>query len=146
MSLRFAKYQALGNDYIVCDAGDWNVGFTPAQLARICDRHLGLGSDGVLWGPLPTPDADFGLRIYNPDGGEAQKSGNGLRIFCRYLYDRGWVHAAPFRVWTVGGVVHAQVLDKGRRVTVEMGSVSFDSARIPVAGPRREVIDEEVAI
>jgi diaminopimelate epimerase len=146
MSLRFAKYQALGNDYLVCDPADWPDGITPGQIARICDRHFGVGSDGILWGPLPAQDAPFGLRIYNPDGGEAQKSGNGLRIFCRYLYDRALVADAPFRIWTVGGLVRAQVLDGGRRVEVEMGRVSFDSALIPVTGPRREVIEEEMVV
>ena len=144
--MNFSKYHALGNDYLVCDYAHWPHGFAVDEIARICDRHFGIGSDGILWGPLPTPEADFGLRIYNPDGSEAQKSGNGLRIFCRYLFDRGRVAQAPFRVWTLGGVVCAQVLDNGRSITVEMGRASFASAMIPVAGPAREVIDETMAI
>jgi diaminopimelate epimerase len=144
--VKFSKYHALGNDYLVCDYADWPQGFAVDEIVRICDRHFGIGSDGILWGPLATPEADFGLRIYNPDGSEAQKSGNGLRIFCRYLFDRGRVAQAPFRVWTLGGVVRAQVLDGGRSVTVEMGRASFASATIPVAGAPRDVIDETMAI
>jgi diaminopimelate epimerase len=144
--VKFSKYHALGNDYLVCDHADWPQGFAAGEIVRICDRHFGIGSDGILWGPLATPEAEFGLRIYNPDGSEAQKSGNGLRIFCRYLFDRGRVAQAPFRVWTLGGVVRAQVLDGGRSVTVEMGRASFASAMIPVAGAPRDVIDETMAI
>jgi len=144
--VHFAKYHALGNDYLVCDPADWPEGFEPEAIQRICDRHFGIGADGILWGPLPTSEADFALRIYNPDGGEAQKSGNGLRIFCRYLFDRGLVRAAPFRVWTLGGVVAAQILEGGKSIKVEMGRVSFDSSQIPVAGPRREVVDEEMVV
>jgi diaminopimelate epimerase len=144
--MRFAKYHALGNDYVVCDAADWPRGFSEDAIRRICDRHFGIGSDGILWGPLPVDAAPFGLRIYNPDGSEAQKSGNGLRIFCRYLFDEGKVAGAPFDVWTLGGVVRAQVLEGGASVEVEMGRVRFDTASIPMTGPAREAIDEEMKI
>lgn len=144
--MRFLKYHALGNDYLVIDPVDHVNEFTAAEIIRICHRNFGIGSDGILWGPLPArDDAPFSLRIFNPDGGEAQKSGNGLRIFCRYLFDQGKVGHAPFKVHTRGGVVQATVHGKGESVTVEMGSVSFDSARIPVAGDRREVVRETLS-
>jgi len=114
----------------------------PVLVRRICDRHVGVGSDGIL---LETPAAaGVGLRILNPDGSEAEKSGNGLRIFARYLFDAGRVGGEQFAVETRGGVVQCQVRDAGRTVFVEMGRASFDSARIPVAGPRREVLDEPI--
>lgn len=144
--VRFAKYHALGNDYLVLDPRDSAAPPSPAQIRRICHRNFGLGSDGILWGPLPSPRAPFGLRIFNPDGGEAEKSGNGLRIFSRHLFDTGRVQAAPFKIDTVGGVVEAQVLQGGGVVTVDMGRVRFDSASIPVAGPAREVINETIAV
>jgi diaminopimelate epimerase len=144
--MHFAKYHALGNDYVVCDAADWPHGFSEADIRRICDRHFGIGSDGILWGSLPNDTAPFGLRIYNPDGSEAQKSGNGLRIFCRYLFDAGKVAGEPFQVWTMGGVVRAQILEGGASVEIEMGRVRFDSASIPMTGPAREVIGEEMQI
>lgn len=144
--MRFYKYQALGNDYLVIPPADVPNGLSAAEIIRICDRHYGVGSDGILLGPLPSMEADFGLRLFNPDGGEFEKSGNGLRIFARYLWDEGLVQAAPFTIMTPGGRVTAQVFDQGRRVTVEMGQVSFDSTRIPVLGPPREVLNETIEI
>lgn len=144
--MRFYKYQALGNDYIVIPPSDAPNGLAAAEIIRICDRHYGVGSDGILLGPLPSTEADFGLRLFNPDGGEFEKSGNGLRIFARYLWDEGLVQAAPFTIMTPGGRVTAQVFDQGRRVTVDMGQVSFDSTRIPVLGPPRAVLNETIEI
>jgi diaminopimelate epimerase len=86
------------------------------------------------------------LRLFNPDGCEFEKSGNGLRIFARYLLDRGLVGAEPFAVYTPGGPITARVHEGGRRVTVDMGLCRFDSAAIPVAGPPREVLDEEMIV
>ncbi len=145
--MRFFKYHALGNDYLVIDPRDHPNVFSRGEIVRICHRNFGLGSDGILWGPLAaTPDAAFALRIFNPDGSEAQKSGNGLRIFCRYLFDQGHVANEAFRVNTQGGVVSAKVHGRGETVTVEMGQVSFQSERIPVAGAPREVIRETLEI
>jgi diaminopimelate epimerase len=144
--MRFYKYQALGNDYIVIPPIAAPNGLTAAEIIRICDRHYGVGSDGILLGPLPSLEADFGLRLFNPDGGEFEKSGNGLRIFARYLWDEGLVQAAPFTIMTPGGRVTAQLFDQGRRVTVDMGQVSFDSTRIPVLGPPREVLNETIEV
>lgn len=141
-TLPFAKYHGLGNDYIVIDPSALRRELTPALIQHICDRHYGAGSDGILLGPLPATTAAYGLRIFNPDGSEAEKSGNGLRIFARYLWDRGLVDQEPFTVATAGGVVTAQVEPGGRLVTVGMGRVSFDSQAIPVAGPPREVLNE----
>lgn len=143
--MRFAKYHALGNDYIVMDPASAGPVPSPAQIRRICHRHFGIGSDGILWGPLPVEGADAGLRIFNPDGSEAEKSGNGLRIFSRYLFDRGLVGASPFKIQTPGGLVESTVLDSGALVRVDMGRVSFMSDRIPVAGAVREVVDEPIA-
>jgi len=118
----------------------------PEQIRRICRRNYGVGSDGILYGPIDTGEADFALRIFNPDGSEAEKSGNGLRIFARYLRDRGKVQDQPFSISTPGGRVQAQIKDGGAMVTVEMGRVSFDSTQIPVAGPQREVINETITL
>jgi len=144
--MKFYKYHALGNDYIVLDPKD--VPGEPAEehIRRICHRNYGIGSDGILYGPLDTKEADFALRIFNPDGSEAEKSGNGLRIFSRYLWDTGRVRTEQFTIMTAGGKVSSQVHENGQQVTVEMGRVSFDSAKIPVAGPPREVITEEMQI
>ncbi|MEO6566025.1 MAG: diaminopimelate epimerase, partial [Casimicrobiaceae bacterium] len=144
--MRFFRYHAIGNDYIVLREADLAAPLTPAQTRRICHRNFGVGSDGILL-HLQNADTDrFHLRIYNPDGSESEKSGNGLRIFSRYLHDRKLVGDAPFAVVTPGGTVHCRVSGDGRVVTVEMGALTFDSARIPVAGPPREVLRESFTI
>ena len=122
--MRFHKYHALGNDYIVLNPADfpsWGAAPTVDQIRVVCHRNFGVGSDGILWGPLPSSAARFGLRIFNPDGSEAGKSGNGLRIFARYLHDCGRVGSEAFTIEVPGGVVEAQVLDDGDRVRVDMG-------------------------
>lgn len=140
---RFHKYQALGNDYLVLEEHGAPE-LEPQLVRRICDRHFGIGSDGILIGRAAPASGRFVLRIFNPDGSEAEKSGNGLRIFARHLWDTKQVSGAPFVVETKGGDVTCQVLDEGRSIRVEMGTASFDSAKIPVAGPKREVVDEAI--
>lgn len=149
--MRFHKYHALGNDYIVCDPGDfpsWNPAPTVDQIRVVCHRNFGVGSDGILWGPLPSKQSEFGLRIFNPDGSEAEKSGNGLRIFSRYLYDQKLVKNPSFTIETPGGHVQSVIKDNGRLITVAMGQVSFDSTKIPVnpATPARHVLNEKITI
>ncbi|MCD8482027.1 MAG: diaminopimelate epimerase [Verrucomicrobia bacterium] len=123
--MHFSKYHALGNDYLVLDPANLATLPSPEWIERVCHRNFGLGSDGILHGPLPSDRARFGLRIYNPDGSEAEKSGNGLRIFARYLFDQGLVSGETFTVDTPGGVVACTVQDLGRKITVEMGKVQF---------------------
>ncbi|MFZ6778739.1 diaminopimelate epimerase [Undibacterium sp. Ji83W] len=144
MEISFAKYQALGNAYLVLDAGAIDLGMD--EIMRLCDFRNGIGSDGVLFGPSYPDDADFGLRIINPDGSEAEKSGNGLRIFCQYLYDQGLVGKQVFTVKTRGGIVQARVFAEQQLVEVSMGQVSFQAEQIPVLGPAREVLLEEIAL
>ena len=144
--MKFCKYHALGNDYLVIDPKDAPTPLTEAQIKLICHRNFGVGSDGILLGPSPSGRASFALRIFNPDGSEAEKSGNGLRIFSRYLWDRRLVNNDEFALQTPGGVVKCRVLEGGRTVRVEMGKVSFWSDEIPVTGPRREVINEKITV
>jgi len=144
--MRFFKYHALGNDYIVINPADLESELSTLHIRLICHRNFGVGSDGILLGPLKAEGASFGVRIFNPDGSEAEKSGNGLRIFSRYLWDQGRVQDEPFTVRTTGGVVESRVHPGGRLVTVEMGQVSFDSAKIPVRGEGREVLNETLVV
>ncbi len=149
--MRFHKYHALGNDYIVLNPADfpsWGAAPTTDQIRVVCHRNFGVGSDGILWGPLPSRESQHGLRIFNPDGSEAEKSGNGLRIFSRFLWDQKLVREASFTVETPGGHVRSEIRDNGSLIKVAMGSVSFDSARIPVnvSGPAREVLNEKVTV
>src|SRR5262247_1247966 len=139
---RFTKGHGLGNDYLVMDERDVDFPLGSAAVRWICHRNWGVGSDGIL---LRTESdvADVGLRIFNPDGSEAEKSGNGLRIFSKYLWERGGLRKSPMRIETKGGVVEAVCHLVGERVdevTVEMGHATFRAPEIPMHGPDREVV------
>jgi len=142
----FYKYHALGNDYIVISPDEFGGEMTPELIRLICHRNFGIGSDGILYGPFNDPEHDFTLKIYNPDGSEAEKSGNGLRIFSRFLWDKGLIGSRPVKIKTAGGPVNARIGDNGKIITVDMGQVSFDSRKIPVKGTAREVINETIDI
>ncbi len=146
MNIAFSKYHALGNDYIVIDPKHLSAPLTTEQVKLICHRNFGVGSDGILLGPLPSTTAKCALKIYNPDGSIAEKSGNGVRIFSRYLWDTKFVGNDEFALQTDGGIVRSTVFDGGKMVRVEMGKVSFDSAKIPVSGAPREVINEKISV
>ena len=144
--MKFWKYHALGNDYLVLDSKDLSAPLTTEQVKMICHRNFGVGSDGILLGTRPAQGTPFALRIFNPDGSEAEKSGNGLRIFSRYLWDQKLVGDGEFAIETPGGLVKSTVMEGGRMVRVEMGKVSFWSDKIPVTGQRREVINEKIEV
>ena len=146
--MKFEKYHALGNDYLIYNPRDEDISFSENDIIRICHRNFGLGSDGILVGPTHSNEADFNLKILNPDGSEAEKSGNGLRIFARYLRDIERVSTSPFKVETLGGIVTCQVSDDKSVITVEMGKVSFESDVIPVniEGKPREICNETIEI
>lgn len=143
----FVKSHGLGNDYIVLDARESEFEFSKKNIKTICDVHYGLGSDGILL-LVDSPKADFGLRILNPDGSEAEKSGNGLRIFAKYLYDYKHSSSKSFSIDTLGGVVHANVVElennRARTIQVDMGKAIFEAERIPVKSSMIECIDEEL--
>jgi diaminopimelate epimerase len=146
MSYSYAKYHALGNDYIVIDPNDNQIKLTRENIILICHRNFGVGSDGILYGPLYENNT-IKVRIFNPDGSEAEKSGNGIRIFARYLRDRNHIKEHHFCLTTIGGKVNVEYLDdKGYLIKVDMGNVTFDSALIPVNGMKREVINEPLKI
>lgn len=140
--MKFFKYHGLGNDYLVINPTEIKGELTEIRIRLICHRNYGVGSDGILLGPLESAECDFGVRIFNPDGSEAEKSGNGLRIFSRYLWDQELVRSEPFTIETAGGNVTSQVHEGGKEMTVDMGNVSFESTKIPVTGDSREVMNE----
>ncbi|HEV8473228.1 MAG TPA: diaminopimelate epimerase [Methylomirabilota bacterium] len=142
MPIPFTKGHGLGNDYLVLDRADLAHDLTDAEIVRLCDRNWGIGSDGILL-LVPTTRADFGLRIFNPDGSEAEKSGNGLRIFAKYLHDHGRAKTEVFSVDTKGGVVECRCHVRAGRVgfvTVEMGRASFRPADMPMTGVDGEAV------
>ena len=146
--MKFYKYHGLGNDYIVLPPAEVGGQLSDERIRLICDRNFGVGGDGILFGPFVKDGCEFALRIFNPDGSEAEKSGNGLRIFARFLHDRGKVGAGPFEILTKGGLVRAQVHDGGTSVTVEMGKVSFrcdDYGNVHVPVGKRNFEPEKLA-
>lgn len=126
--LLFHKYHGLGNDYLVCHRSVATP-LTNEQIRILCHRHYGIGSDGLL---IDSGDSiNPTLRIINPDGSEAEKSGNGLRIYARYLFDIGRVNHLPFWVHTAGGDVRCQVNEDKHQVQVDMGRANFNPAALP---------------
>ncbi len=139
---QFVKSHGLGNDYIVMEPQKLPFALTEENIRLICHRNLGVGSDGIL--ALTTSDrAEFGVRIFNPDGSEAEKSGNGTRIFAKYLYDYGHTRATHFSIDTLGGIVTADLdvvdgrvvgatMNMGRARIGELTSISVDGDDISV--------------
>jgi diaminopimelate epimerase len=144
--MKFYKYHGLGNDYIVIDPNISDIKMSPESIRLICDRNFGVGSDGILYGPIKK-DNILEVRIFNPDGSEAEKSGNGLRIFAKYLFESKYVDKKSFNIKTLGGVVEVQIKDDtANLIKIGMGKVTFISTEIPVTGKKREVVNEELEI
>lgn len=144
----FAKYHALGNDYLIVDLARFGVALSRARIRAICARHTGIGADGIL-AVSASRRGDFSVRIFNPDGSEAEKSGNGIRILARFLYEFGYTPKTTLAIETKGGVVRARVQCTGDRIDairVAMGRASFLSTDIPVRGPVRDVLREPLQI
>jgi len=141
----FVKSHGLGNEYIVFDSKLISFDINESNIKKICNVHYGIGSDGILL-KIPSNKADFGLKIFNPDGSEAEKSGNGLRVFSKFLYDYKLSKNKNFTVETKGGIVHASVIEfKNKRakiIKIDMGKAIFDSVSIPVQINKPECMDE----
>lgn len=140
----YYKYHALGNDYIIIDPQKTYIKLDRDIVSLICHRNYGLGGDGLLYGPI-FEDGAIHLQIYNSDGSRAEKSGNGVRIFGRYLMDENYMTDDSFSVVTDGGIVDISVIDRDNGVLLlDMGPCTYKSGEIPVAGNDREVIDESI--
>lgn len=143
----FFRGHGLGNDYIVMDPKELTFKLTPKRIKSICDRNWGLGSDGIL-ALVPSKKADFGLRIFNPDGSEAEKSGNGLRIFARYLHATGKTKKKQFTIETKGGLVtialHIDRHGDAHAATVAMGQATFRPASLPCTLDVPELIQQPI--
>lgn len=138
----FLKSHGLGNDYIVMvePPKEW----TPERIQLLCDRNYGIGSDGIL--VLTRDKAPFGLRIFNPDGSEAEKSGNGLRIFAKFLFEYGYATTRIFQIETLGGMVTAEVFPdtdcRIGKVRVDMGRVTFDPVEVGIRNRQTPFIED----
>ena len=129
--MRFEKWQALGNDYVVVETAALPWELTAERIRRICEPHFGVGSDGILLlEPVEDPAYVAELRIYNPDGSEAELSGNGAREAVLYLRSAGWTDEDTFTVITKAGPVTPRIIDP-RTVAMAIGRASTSSADYP---------------
>lgn len=143
----FFRGHGLGNDYLAMNPAELNFTLSPRNIRAICNRHWGVGSDGIL-ALTPSKKADFGLRIFNPDGSEAEKSGNGLRIFGCYLYNTKKTRRRSFSVETKGGLVRMELdvnpFGEVDGATVEMGQATFRPTALPCSRRVNELIQQPI--
>ena len=137
----------LGNEYIVLESTNIDFPLTKQAIMRLCNIHFGIGSDGIVM-MVPSEKADFGFRVYNPDGSEAEKSGNGLRILCKYLYDYGHAKSTKFSLETLTDIVYAEIVEevkgKAALIRVDMGKAIFATRDIPVDSDQPEFIGQKI--
>ena len=142
MKVVLERYHGLSNDYVVFDPNKNELELTPGNVKMICDRNAGLGADGVLEGPVIKEDG-MHVKVWNPDGSESETSGNGVRIFAKYLMDHEYVKEQKFSIQTLSGPIEVECLNnRATEFRVKMGKASFISREIPVTGEVREVINE----
>ncbi|WP_249009642.1 diaminopimelate epimerase [Conexibacter sp. DBS9H8] len=133
--MRFEKWQALGNDYVIIEAPELPWELTPARIRRLCDVHTGIGSDGVLLlSATDLPGYVAALRIFNPDGSEAELSGNGAREAILYLRRHGWTDQDEFSIHTAAGEIRPQITGPDT-CRVDMGRARTVSPDFPSGGP-----------
>lgn len=138
--MRFSKYHGTGNDFVMIEDVADQVTLSPALVAALCDRHTGVGADGVIR-IASSGSAAYFMDYWNADGATAEMCGNGIRCLAKYVYERGLTDRVELDVDTRDGIKHL-VLDASdgemRSVRVDMGPPAFERSRIPMAGPAEE--------
>jgi len=133
--VRFEKWQALGNDYMIIERDELTFELTPARIRRLCEGHFGVFADGVLLLSRPAdPRYVAELSIYNPDGSEAELSGNGAREAIMYLRSRGWTDSDRFSILTMAGEIQPTITGPDT-CSVAMGAASLQSRDFPTGAP-----------
>lgn len=146
--LHFSKMQALGNDYVYVETLSQRLKNPETLAKRLSDRHFGIGSDGMIL-ICPSECADFRMRVFDPDGTEAEMCGNGLRSVGKYVYDKGFTKKTVFTVETLGGIktVYLDIRDgKAADITANIGKPVLDAERIPVLCGAQTCIDFPVLL
>jgi diaminopimelate epimerase len=146
--MRLAKWHGLGNDYLVVEESQLPGKLSAESIQLLCDRHLGVGSDGILLNCLPTgavKEAVTRMRIFNPDGSESEMCGNGMRIFAKYLSSRGLVTGGEFTVETLAGPIRPQVT-AGGQVRVDMGLARFRSSSVSFGAGPEQIVDQRLDV
>ena len=141
--MKFTKMHGLGNDYIFVNCFEENVKEPKALAKKMSARHFGVGSDGLVL-IMPSEKADFRMRIFNPDGSEAEMCGNAVRCVAKYVRDRNMIDADEFEIETLAGIIKPKVISSGRvsMVRVDMGEPVLERKKIPMAGSDGKVIDD----
>lgn len=135
--VKFVKMHGIGNDFILVNGFETPLPEDPGALSkRLCDRHFGIGADGLIW-MTPSACADARMRIFNSDGSEPEMCGNGLRCAARFLIDEGICARTSMKIETLAGVLTAETASAG--ITADMGKPILDPTRIPVAAETNRV-------
>ena len=138
------KYHGLGNDYLIYDPNQNRELLQERQIQLLCRRNTGVGADGILFGPV-LENEKIKVHIFNPDGSEAERSGNGIRIFSKYLKDAGYVKEKCYELWTKAGSVQVEFLDEdASRMKVDMGYAAFGADSIHAVGFEGDMINGSV--
>ncbi len=148
MQISFAKYEGIGNDFIIVNNMDGAISLSREQIARLCDRHFGIGSDGLMF-VRPSKIADFFMDFYNSDGSIAEMCGNGIRCFAKYLYDEGLTDRTMIDIETRAGIKTVElVLDSSEVIgaRVDMGEPILESHRIPVKATTENLINQPLSV
>jgi diaminopimelate epimerase len=143
--MRFAKYHGTGNDFVMLEDLEDRRVLLPSMVARLCDRHKGIGADGVIR-IAPSPNADFFMDYWNADGNVAEMCGNGIRCLAKYVFDEGLTSKTDLDIDTRAGLKHVvlTVTDGSvSSVLVDMGTPAFARSEIPMTGPPEEEYVEE---
>lgn len=141
-TLLLKKYHGLGNDYLVLDPNKNQIQLQERHIVRLCRRNIGVGADGILYGPL-FRDEKIYVQIFNPDGSEAERSGNGVRIFAKYLLDEGYVKKERFTLYTKAGAAVIDFLNEdGSRMRVNMGRAQFAGGVLKGSYSEDEIVNE----
>lgn len=142
----FTKYEVFGNDYLVIDRFRSSVVITPHIASLVADRKQGVGADGILWGPF-AEDEGLRLRVFNPDGSECPRSGNGIRAFAHYLWKQGYIRHDQFSIRTAENETPVEILDAGSAIVkAGLGRFTTDSHAVGAEGDRRDLLREALQI
>ena len=148
--IEFWKYHGIGNDFVVIDGTKADPGLTPEQIAFLCDRNFGIGSDGVIYVNPGMDGSDVTMRIFNTDGTEPEMCGNGVRCLAKHAYDFGIVKSQDLVIHTGKGNLgaHCTLAADGKvdSVRIDMGAPILDPPSVPVKGDGDRVIDREIEI
>lgn len=146
--IEFVKAQALGNDFILINQLSREKDFSPQTVKRLCNRHFGIGSDGLILVRSST-NGDFQMLFYNPDGTTAQMCGNGIRCFGKYLYDHGFTKKTNLLVETPSGLKELHLRLAGKKIVeteVDMGVPIFATSEIPMIAETKEFINNSLSV